>query len=250
MVRRIRCTAMSNLKVSAISESELEQFFSEMRRQVEGAQTQQRKLDREQTSGFNVFDLIEPDENKLSDVLKWLLDPEGNHGQGDLFLGLLLKHLDLGSEATNTMKAKVHREAPTFGIEKYRRRMDVLLEAGALVVIENKLDAPEQPEQVKHYLEYLDRRTNSLCTKSALIYLTPNGRKPNSLDKVTLRMYEENGRLKCWNYHGELRNWLKDCQRECEAEKIKYYLTDFLGYIESELIQDSEDPYEKDEDEN
>ena len=90
-------THQNKLEISTISESELEQFFSEMRRQVEGAQTQQRKLDREQTSGFNVFDLIEPDENKLSDVLAWLLNPKKSHGQGGLFLGLLLKRLDLCS---------------------------------------------------------------------------------------------------------------------------------------------------------
>jgi hypothetical protein len=243
-------TQQHKLEVSTISEPELEQFFTEMGRQVEQAETQQRKLDREQTSGFNVFDFIEPDENKLSDVLAWLLDPEENHGQGGLFVGLLLKRLNLCSEATKTVKAKVHREAPTFGTEKYRRRMDVLVEAGALVVIENKLDSPEQPEQVKHYLEYLDRCTNGRPTKSVLVYLTPNGRKPTSLDEVTVRMHEENGRLKCWNYHVERRRWLEVCQRECEAEKIKYYLTDFLGYIEVELKRDSENPYEKDEDEN
>jgi hypothetical protein len=31
-------------------------------------------------TGFNVFHLIEPDENKLSDILAGLLDPKGSHG--------------------------------------------------------------------------------------------------------------------------------------------------------------------------
>ena len=135
------------LEVSPITESDLEQFFGEMGHQVERAEAQQRKLDSVLTSGFNVFNVIEPDENKLSDILAWLLDPEEDHGQAGLFLGLLLKHLDLCSEATNTVKAKVRREAPTFGTEKYHRRMDVLVEVGAVVVIENKLDSPEQPSR-------------------------------------------------------------------------------------------------------
>ena len=32
--------------------------------------------------GFNVFDAIRPDENRLSDILRDLLDPRGSHGQG------------------------------------------------------------------------------------------------------------------------------------------------------------------------
>jgi hypothetical protein len=65
-------------------------------RQVENVEGQQRRLDRKQATGFNVFDFIDPDENKLSDVLAWLLDPKGSHGQGDVFLPQLFEHLGFG----------------------------------------------------------------------------------------------------------------------------------------------------------
>ena len=225
--------------------SEVKKFFSVIRHKVE---PQQRLLDRKQATHFNVFDFIEPDENRLSDVLAWLLDPQESHGQGDLFLRLMFKQLDLGSNAKLTTDAKVQREAPTHGIEKYRRRMDVLVEAGAWLVIENKVDSSEQPEQVKDYLEHLHQCTVSRSIQSTLIYLTPNGRSPESLGSAKLAESEQSGQLHCWSYGGELCEWLENCRDECEAKKIKIFLADFIGYIESKLKRESEQ--ERDNDDN
>ena len=132
----------------------LEQFFSSLKHRVELAGKQQRRINRRRATDFNVFHLIEPDENKLSDILADLLDPVGDHGQGDLFLRLLFKRLGLGSDAKLTKNVTVQREAPTHGILKYRRRMDIFVEARALLVIENKLDSLELRDQVKDYLEH------------------------------------------------------------------------------------------------
>jgi len=227
--------------------SEVEKFFSDIKHKVE---PQQRRHDRQWATGFNVFDFIEPDENKLSDVLAWLLDPRESHGQGDLFLRLLFKQLGLGADAKLTAGAMVQREAPTFGIQKYRRRMDVLVKAGAWLVIENKVDSLEQPEQVKDYLEHLHRCTRSRPIQGALIYLTTNGRLPESLRPAVLKKCEESGRLHCWSYQVKLRNWLEDCRRGCEAQKIKIFLMDFIGYIESMLKRESENKQEKEADED
>ena len=76
-----------------VDQSVLEQFFANINHKVELAETQQRLIDKQQATKFNVFELIEPDENKLSDILADLLDPKGSHGQGDLFLRLLFKQL-------------------------------------------------------------------------------------------------------------------------------------------------------------
>ena len=226
--------------------SEVEKFFSNIKHKVE---PQQRRHDRQWATGFNVFNFIEPDENKLSDVLAWLLDPQESHGQGDLFLRLLFKQLGLGADAKLTVDAMVRREAPTFGIQKYRRRMDVLVEAGEWLAIENKVDSPEQPEQVKDYLEHLHRCTRNRSIESTLIYLTPDGRLPESLRPAVLNKCEESGRLHCWNYQVELRSWLEDCRRGCEAQKIKIFLTDFIGYVESELEREAKNEQEREDDE-
>ena len=224
---------------------ELERFFADVSYRVRLAERLQCQLDVRLATRFNVFDLIEPDENKLSDVLACLLNPKGAHGQGDLFLRMLFRRVGLGSDARLTKDGTVQREAPTDRILKYRRRMDVFVQAGALLAIENKVDSLEQPEQVKDYLAHLDNCTRGGRVQSTLIYLTPDGRSPESLSPAALKQYQASGRLHCWGYQNELRAWLEDCRRDCEAQRIRDFLSDFLAYIESDLKRESEDNQEK-----
>jgi hypothetical protein len=221
-------------------ESKLRDFFIAVNHRMEAAETHQRQLDKRRATGFNVFDLIDPDENKLSDVLASLVNPKGVHGQGDLFLQLLFKQLGLGSDARLTKHATVQREAPTYGILKYRRRIDVLVEAGVLLAIENKVDSLEQPEQVKDYMEHLHQCTRTSPRRNILIYLTPDGRTPRSLSLTKLKQVQSGGRLYCWSYQKQLTQWLNNCRHECEAKRIRDFLSDFIAYIESALKRETE----------
>lgn len=214
---------------------ELDQFFASISRQVTLAETRQRRINTRQATGFNVFDLIDPDENKLSDILAILLDPNGGHGQGDLFLRLLFEWLGFGSDSTLMRRARVLREAPTYGIQKYRRRIDVLVDAGVLLAIENKVDSLEQMDQVRDYLEHLRRCTEGHRQDSVLIYLSPDGRMPESLSPEMLQQRQADGSLHCWSYAEELRAWLEACRDGCKAQKIQDFLTDFIAYIRDQL---------------
>jgi hypothetical protein len=222
--------------VVEVNPQQLTQFFNGAKRQLELAE----QLDRTEASGFNVFDLIRPDENRLSDVLALLLDPRGAHGQGDLFLRLLIEKLDTGLSTKQTRLAKVQREAPTRRIDKNRRRMDVLVDAGDLVVIENKVNAAEQPEQVKDYLEHLHRCIQGRAARSTLIYLTPSGRPPDSISRKVVEQERAANTLRCWSYGQHLRSWLVACRSQCEAPRFRDFLTDFIQYVELVLKRESE----------
>ena len=218
---------------------ELARFFSNAGYQLKIAEDQRRQLDRVEATHFNAFRLIEPDENKLSDILADLLDPEGSHGQGHLFLALLLGQLGLASAAKSLSTAVVQREATTHGIAKYRRRMDVLVECGVTLAIENKVDALEQADQVKDYLDHLARCTRANGNPYALIYLTPDGRRPDSLDAFALKAAHASGRLHCWSYRRELRAWLEVCRHQCAARRIRDFLSDFIAHIELALEREA-----------
>jgi hypothetical protein len=223
----------------------LKRFFSAVGSRLAIAEKKQRQRDRKEATRFNVFNLIDPDENKLSDVLGDLLDPKGDHGQGDLFLRLLFKQLDLGSEAKLTKDATVQREVPTHGILKYLRRIDVLVEAGMLLAIENKVDSIDQPEQVKDYLEHLRHCTRVRPALSILIYLTRDGRPPESISREVVDQEVVGKRLCCWSYGRHLRAWLEACRSQCEAPRIRDFLSDFVRYIELVLKQETENEQEQ-----
>lgn len=223
-----------------LARRELVRFFSAISHRAELADANQCRMDRRLAAAFNVFDLIEPDENKLSDILAGLLDPNGAHGQGDLFLRLLLKHAGFGSHARLARNATVQREAPTHGILKFRRRMDVFVEAGVLLAIENKVDSLEQPDQVRDYLDHLHAYARRRRVRSTLIYLTPDGRPPTSLRPSELTKHLAGGSLHCWSYQRELRAWLEDCCRGCQAQRIRGFLSDLIAYVDRAMKRGSE----------
>ena len=222
---------------SAVERPALTAFFDEAAGIIERAELRRRDADRISASRFNVLALIEPNENKLSDLLADLLDPSGNHGQGYRFLALFLERLKLPSTPSVLEGVKVIREAPTHGIEKFKRRIDILIQGRVLVAIENKIDAAEQHEQVRDYLEHLRVISRQWSIPAALVYLTPDGRPPNHLTRDECLELRTNGRLHCWSYPRHFRAWLESCVEICEADKIRHYLGDFIAYIGTNLTR-------------
>jgi hypothetical protein len=214
---------------------ELGRFIGAIGERIAQVEKEQRELDRLEATRFNVFDLIEPDENKLSDVLQILLDPKGSHGQGDLFLKLLLAQFHFDPKSLDTSAATVRREVSTHALKNYRRRIDLLIEAGVLVAIENKVDSGEQVGQVKDYLDHLGNCTAAKQQPYMLIYLTPDGRSAESVCNISATATGQNGRLCCWSYQRELFDWLETCREKCKADKIRHFLADFITYIQTVL---------------
>lgn len=218
-----------------IKRSELKAFFREAHRYLTRAMRRQ-KLDAiKHASDFNLVDLIEPDENRLSDVLADLLNPTGKHGQGDLFLRQFLKQLGPSSRVGLKGKATVAREALTHANSNYRRRIDVLIDSGDLLAIENKLDSPEQEDQVRDYLYHLRRVARKRKTAFALVYLTPDGRQPKSLSEAERQKAAKRRELICLGYKRELTAWLNACCDKCYAAKIRFFLSDLITYIETRI---------------
>ena len=69
---------------------EYEQFFAEFTTRLDATERLEREFDRKLAHRFNVFDYLRVDELGLSRVIGDLLDPKASHGQGALFLQILL----------------------------------------------------------------------------------------------------------------------------------------------------------------
>src|SRR5579863_6206980 len=97
-----------------INHSEMEVFLNEFNRRLLKAEERQQKYDVVHASHFNYFHLLAPDENKLSEILAFLLEPRERHGQGPVFLELLLAQLQLVVPGARLQSATVYCEAPTY----------------------------------------------------------------------------------------------------------------------------------------
>ena len=166
---------------------------------------------------FNVFSIlgVETDEVRThSAFLVDLLNPQGSHRQGAAFQKLFLK------VALNHSEPEKYKNFETFQVTKEAftdyGRIDILLEKkDACIVIENKIYADDQDEQMERYYDYATSKRLSE-DQIKLIYLTLDGSPPSkrSLGKLP----EE--RVKCLSYSEDIINWLEECMKLQEVQRI------------------------------
>ena len=159
-----------------------------------------------------------------------LLRIDGPHGQGDLFLTEFLKLIDADqSQYHPTKLARIIREAPTIHIHASLRRVDITLDFGdAGIGIENKPWAAEQPHQL---LDYHTHLSNKYRNNYLLIYLSGTGATPQSLRYAMQQALATQRKLLVLSYQEHLQHWLTSCYKECHAEKVRWFLRDFIDFV-------------------
>ncbi|MBT4080458.1 MAG: PD-(D/E)XK nuclease family protein [Gammaproteobacteria bacterium] len=178
-----------------ITEVELEGFISEFKK---NGGLDELPVDQEKMSTFygqfgqlwgdeikkgtecNIWDVagLKRDELRNSAVLAWLLNPQGTHGQGALFLESFGKLLGPDFEGIDvSVGTCVYVESLPLGDQE--SRVDIELNGDEfLLFIEVKIDAPEQPDQVDRYRNIASRKAEN--KKHRVCFLTPTGKDPKS----------------------------------------------------------------------
>ena len=225
-----------------------QRFFDELAPRLETAQALEHELDAHLARRFNVFDYLRTDELGLSRVVADLLNPKGKHGQGGIFLKLMLDGLGLKAishtlEARGAVKVEVEKAI------KDNRRLDICIHIGGhCLAIENKPYAGDQPRQVRDYLAWL---RDGGFEKYALIYLSPSGEGPSwgSAKPSDLEGIEDGGHFKIMPYHdagaGEwddgfddyrlsytLAEWFSDCRKNCKVERLCWFFREAEAFCE------------------
>src|SRR5689334_577177 len=133
----------------------LDEFYKAVETRSEHFHEKRKAADLREATQFTVFDYIQRDENRLSDVIYNLLDPSGKHGQGTLFLNSFLEAIGAPPSATRS-HCRVKREDCTLYCANFQRRIDITLEFSAFGIgIENKPWADEGDDQLKDYSLHL-----------------------------------------------------------------------------------------------
>ncbi len=224
-------------------EKKLKDFFNKARVEYKAYKKIKREVDRYLSTDFNFIEILSPDENKISDLIKILLEPNGIHGQGTKFLELFIKTLSKNTGKNfnyNLSTAKILREKSTILLEKEKqnRRIDLFIDLGKLVIaIENKPWAGEQQEQLEDYFEYLQRLMKKENIHDfLLIYLHGTGEKPTSIKKELVENNKD--KLLFTSYQKLLKPWLEECYKECESQKVRFFIKDFIDWIDKNFKGD------------
>jgi hypothetical protein len=160
----------------------------------------------------------------------------GKHGQGDIFLKEFLHLIELTDKLnTQNVNATIYREASTFLIKNTQKRIDILIDLKHFgIVIENKPWATDQPTQLQDYSDFMRRRYGDNYT---IIYLATDGNFPSelSISAVNLKALKDNGRYLSMYFRQGFLKWLNTCLNLCQSDKYRWFLRDFINYIEYNL---------------
>lgn len=146
------------------------------------AEQERLKKEKEEGRCFNVFSALNmcSDEVRLhSRLLATLLNPKANHGLENEFLKLFLIALGLPEDYITHCKEQIVERTIGEVTETTGGRIDIILEdRGHAVIIENKIYAGDQPNQLLRYYNYGVKQFGENNFK--LVYLTLNGSEPSS----------------------------------------------------------------------
>ena len=182
--------------MTGVDAESLRGFLDGLRPQLELARKVESELDRRMARRFNVLDYIRTSELGLSKIIADLLNPSAAHGQGVLFLDLLLRGLKASSERGKRDLGLTKNygdwviEAKNVLVETEhtipKGSLDVWVKIGVgddvrCLAFENKPYARDSAGQVKKYLDHLEKKYGDGqdgVARHCLIYLPGSGEMP------------------------------------------------------------------------
>ena len=184
-----------------------------------------------QREPFNVFELcgVWSTEMRHSAILRELLDPQGMHGFKTKFLEAFFKQIGLEFDP-NGCRAKTE-------VAYSNGRMDIVISSGDVaVVIENKIYAGDQEDQLKRYKEeWLEAQSGK---KQALLYLTLDGHEASNAEHVDYQRI---------SYRNDILAWLETCiGMATEKPLVKSALEQYKELIKKLTGKDMDPKMEKD----
>lgn len=213
---------------------------------------------------FNVFKILGLTTNEVrthSAFIAELLDPRGSHGCKDTFLKLFIEKLQgsikeqtKGSNENGNQilerikkficsdKCKAYVEYHIGEINEDRTvggRIDILLQNPNKheIIIENKIYAYEQENQLIRYYNY--------NTTAPIVYLTLRGEKPNSIKAGEKELVEFHDYI-CLSYEKDILNWLKRCLKDAVNRPIlRETITQYINIVKHLTNQTINDDMEK-----
>lgn len=183
---------------------------------------------------FNVFSILGLQSCEVrthSAFIGELLSPEGSHGCDDKLLSAFIKSVPaLADFNFNTKQAEVILEASIGTTNKIMTeggRIDMLIKSGSkVIVIENKIYADDQPNQMKRYLNFCQQYDDY-----RLLYLNLEGNEPSEDSTVDMVLGEDYHII---SYSEDILCWLERCMNICKNRKL--VLSSIIQY--SDLIKE------------
>ena len=179
---------------------------------------------------FNMFKAcgVNHYENTHSAIVAELLNPDGSHGQKDMFLKLFIDNVIPDFKDFKTQTAECFTEYTIPG----GRRIDILLRdiEKRIIVVENKIYAADQFAQLKDYSEYASKQTGQY----RVIYLTLDGKEASDESAFQVKYCKA-------SYKDNIIPWLEECiKASVKIPTIRETLIQYQLHLKQLTNQDME----------
>jgi hypothetical protein len=195
--------------------------------QIAGINKRYEEITKTTGENFNIFDVlnIKSDESTHSNFIAMLLNPDGVHGRGNIFLKYFLEIIDPDQKDISDFSVEnvtVQTEFSIGPIDKeceHGGRIDIaIFNNKDTIFIENKIYAPDQKRQLKRY--------KNSCPNAKIIYLTLDSREPDN-ESAKDMTGDEYIRV---SYKTHILEWLEKCKKETVnypllRESVQQYIT-------------------------
>ena len=171
---------------------------------------------------FNLLSIIEKDRDEAhvhSKVIYSLLSQNWGKKDKETFLTLFLKEIGIEDENIYDKNWEVTREK-AFDLDTIKGRLDFEIKSkDCIYIIEMKIDAGDQPEQLIRYQEFAKEQHK----KYKIFYLTLDGHNASKKSIGEEENLEENQKVEYTNisFKEEILNWLGNCLKLVERKENK-----------------------------
>ncbi len=171
---------------------------------------------------FNLLSIIEKDRDEAhvhSKVIYNLLSQDWGKKDKETFLTLFLKEIGIEDKNIYDKNWEVTREK-AFDLDTIKGRLDFEIKSkDCIYIIEMKIDAGDQPEQLIRYQEFAKEQHK----KYKIFYLTLDGHNASKKSIGEEENLEENQKVEYTNisFKEEILNWLENCLKLVEGKENK-----------------------------
>lgn len=233
---QIKINQTNNKEINAMELNEAKGHFAKLATLTESLYQKYVDRNKKYAPDFNIFHLgtnkkLKDIEHIHSDFIAELLNPNGSHGQGLLFLKHFLntcrnlksfsghEHFPELSKIENS-SWHIEREYPISSgkIDLVMRSID----AKVLIAIEIKIVNKDQKDQIKRYSSFLERQDS--YNKTALLYLTIDGTESKTAGDHPYY---------CISFKKNIYDWISECKKRIDCPKVTVILDHYLEILKS-----------------
>lgn len=215
-------------------ENKIITFYSILKTKVDFVNQVKKEYTRTLASDFNSLDFWYVGENKISEILCFLLNPNASHGQEDVFLKLFIEKFEIKFRYSNISEITVQLEKRTDD----NRRLDIFLLSKLsrdVIAIENKiyLSTRDQFNQINDYLNYLSKITKD--NQFTFIYLAPKDKivSNQSYDREKSVELDLEKNMLFINYEEHIISLIHQFAISAENERVRGFILDFERKLKS-----------------